>query len=342
MSNELKIQALQWYVRMRSSDVSSDERQAYDNWLLEDETHKEVYNAIEREWQELDNLESWAVEEMRLLEDRIIPAKRKRNFLIGFSGLTIAAVTVAIIFVLSPFILQTQIHQYETAKGEQRKIVLEDGSRIHLNSASSVTVQFNSEAREIDLLEGEGLFDVAHERKRPFVVRVRDSKIVAVGTSFSVYYKNDEIAVTVLEGRIAIMPADKTTEMANMGDTPDSKKASVLLEPDRQARVNEKGQVADVKIVDADKLTAWNRGLIVLDGKPLREVAEEMSRYIVGQVQVASGVPDYPVTGVIKIRDQETMLQLLSEVVPVTPVRQSSQLTMLYPSPKEPEFGNSD
>ena len=50
---------------------------------------------------------------------------------------------------------------------------------------------------------------------------------------------------------------------------------------------------------------------------------------IVGNIRVATDVPDCPVTGVIKIREQETMLQLLSEVVRATPVRQSSQVTML-------------
>jgi len=237
---------------------------------------------------------------------------------------------------------QVEIYKYETMKGEQRKIVLEDGSRIHLNSTSSINVKFTAQEREINMLEGEGLFDVAHERNRPFVVRVRDTKIVAVGTYFSVYYKKDQIAVTVLEGRVAIMPADTPTGKVDTDIISESDKTRVLLESNRRAYVNEKGQVKDVEVVDADKLTAWKRGLIILDNTPLREAAEEISRYIVGEVRVASNVPDFPVTGVIKIRDQETMLQLLSEVVPVTPVRQSSQLTMLYLSPTEPGSDNTN
>ena len=86
--------------------------------------------------------------------------------------------------------------------------------------------------------------------------------------------------------------------------------------------------------VNAAEVTAWDRGLLVLDGMPLRQVAKELSRYISGDVEVAVDVPDHPVTGVIKISDSETMLRFLSEVVPVRPVKRSSQITVLYAAKK--------
>ncbi len=342
VSKDVKNQALQWYVRMRSPDVLDEERQNHSNWLSQDAAHQEVYAAIEKEWQELDNLESWAIAEMRQLEERIVSSKRNRNILFGLAGMAATALAATVLFVMLPMVNQVETHKYETMKGEQRKIVMEDGSRIHLNSASSISVRFTADAREINLLQGEGLFDVAHVRGRPFVVQVQGSKIVAVGTRFNVCYRKGEIAVTVLEGRVAIVTADMPIEAIKEGATLDLNKTGVLLEPDRQALMTVQGEVTNVKVVDAEKLTAWNRGLLILDGMPLREVAEELTRYIIGNIRVASNVPDYPVTGVIKIRDQETMLQLLSEVVPIVPIRQSSKVTVLYSSAKETEYGNSD
>lgn len=327
--------AIQWYIRMRSPDVLNEEQQAHEDWLSQSVANKEAYEAIEREWQDLDPLSSWAIHEMRALEDHISPPRNNRYFLFGITSLVTAALVALVIYIYLPLVNQPEIHHYETMKGEQRKIVLEDGSLIHLNSASSLDVQYTSEVREINMLRGEGLFAVANERSRPFVVKVHESKIVAVGTRFSVYYKKNEVAVTVLEGRIAIMAENKNKEFSSTSAEINLTNSSILLESDRQARVNKQGHVSDVHIVDAEKITAWNRGLIIFDNTPLREVAEEISRYIVGQIQVAHDVPNYPVTGVIKIRDQETMLHLLSEVVAVTPVKQSSQLTMLYPSTKE-------
>ena len=341
MSNELKNKALRWYVRMRSPDADDDERQAFESWLMENTMHKEAYNAIEREWQELDDLDSWAKSELHILEKHMVQDENKHNNLFRVTGLAIATAMALVLLAYILVINQPEVHEYKTEKGEQLKLVLEDGSRIHLNSASSIDVRFNSEAREIHIFEGEGLFDVAPERNRPFVVTVGKSKIVAVGTSFSVYYKKGEFDVTVLEGRVAIVPADMKPEKMATTSLIEIDHASLLLEPDQQAYVNKQGQIAEVKIVDADNITAWNRGLIVFDGTPLRTVVKELSRYTIAQIRVADNVPDHPVTGVIKIRDQETMLKLLAEVIPVTPVKQSSQLVLLYPSHKELNFGNS-
>lgn len=324
--------ASQWFIRLRSEDLSEADRQDYVNWLAEHESHAEAYKIVETEWKELQDLESWAADEISQLETQIVPPRRNWNILHLFSGIAVTAVVATLTFMFVSPLSKYDVQDYKTMKGEQRKIVLEDGSRVHLNSSSSMTVKFSNEVREINLQDGEGLFDVAHERNRPFIVKVRDNKIVAVGTSFSVHYKQEEISVTVLEGRVAIVPVEEPIENVAADSGVNRGASGVLVEPDQQAKVSKEGVVASLKTVNAENVTAWNRGLLILDNTPLREVAEEISRYIVGTVQVAKNVPDHPVTGVIKITDQETMFQLLSEVVPITPVRQSTQLTMLYSS----------
>lgn len=348
VTSELNKQAIEWFSRMRAHDVSAAERRRHAEWLAQDKAHQEAYRALDNEWRELDELASWADEELGRLQTKfsseadVKTGKRNWWAIFGLSGLASSAVAALVIFLVIPLV--TQVDRYETLQGEQRKVVLQDGSSLHLNSSSSLEVQFTDEAREIVLLKGEALFDVAHESNRPFIVRARDSKFVAVGTSFSVYYKNGDIDVTVVEGLVAILPAKAPPkslikqEQQSGKDEPNRKaleklvETGILLNADHQATVNAQGEVEALKEVDATKLTAWNRGLLVLDGMPLRQVAEEISRYIPGEVRVATGVPDYPVTGVIKIRDRDTMLDLLSQVVPVTAVKQSVQVALLYSS----------
>ena len=332
LTNELKNIASQWFVRLRSEECSESDRENYANWLKEDECHAEAYKIVETEWRELQELESWAAAEISQLEPQMVPHKRNWNIFYLFSSIAATAAIATLAFVFVSPLYKHDIQEYQTMKGEQRKIVLQDGSRVHLNSSSSMMVKFNNEVREINLQSGEGLFDVAHERNRPFIVKVRDNKIVAVGTSFNVHYKRDEISVTVLEGRVAIVPVEEPIDKVASNSSVDVEVSGVLVKPDQQVKVSRKGVVSALETVNAENITAWNRGLLILDNTPLREVAEEISRYIVGTVQVANNVPDHPVTGVIKITDQETMFQLLSEVVPITPVRQSTQLTMLYSS----------
>lgn len=62
-------------------------------------------------------------------------------------------------------------------------------------------------------------------------------------------------------------------------------------------------------------------------------MAREISRYTLGEVRVADGVPDDPVTGIVHIRNRETMVGYLVEVVPVTPVNSGAGVTVLRAKP---------
>jgi transmembrane sensor len=363
MKDELKTNAIEWFTRLRADDAGSDDQRRHQAWLAEDPAHKAAYESVQREWQTLDELNPWAAAELRRLEEKHGPQQpqyraggtaRRRNWLVAFGLSTCAAAALALVVI--PLINPPGV--YQTLEGEQRKLVLEDGSRAHLNSATKLQVRYNRDEREIVLLKGEALFDVVKDPSRPFSVKARESKVVAIGTTFSVYYNSGDIDVTVVQGQVAILPVQTpASRVIQQGDTQLSsagtrqeddtgtppapiRKTGVLLKANQQIRVNEQGEVGEPKAVDAAKLTSWERGMLVLDGMPLRQVAREISRYVPGDVQVASDVPDYPVTGVIEIRDQDTMLRLLSQVVPITAVRQSPQMTLLYAAANTAEDGN--
>lgn len=222
-------------------------------------------------------------------------------------------------------------------------MTLEDGSRLHLNTASAVAVSFESELRQVTLSKGEGVFDVEHDSKRPFVVRAGASNIIALGTRFSVHYKDlKEVEITVLEGRVAVVPTEvppssviaqfSNAEVA-LADDQQSLSGSLILGPNQQVIVSVAGRVEQVAEVNAANETAWLEGKLVFDGTPLRTVAAELSRYVPGQIRVANDVLEHPVTGIIQIRNTETMLNLLSLLIPVTPVKQSASVTVLHAVP---------
>ena len=207
--NEVNSKAISWFVRMLSTDVSDSERKDHEEWLSTDILHRTAYDEVQRECSGLEDLNSWARAELTVLKESVVPPKKGWRFLPGFTGIAGAAMAIAAVLVVFPFLSSNGVHEYHTMEGEQRNIGLEDGSRINLNSASSIVVKFTREKREINLLRGEGLFDVAHEPNRPFVVIVGDRKIVAIGTTFNIYYKKNEIDITVLEGRVAVVPEDR-------------------------------------------------------------------------------------------------------------------------------------
>lgn len=347
MTDKLTDEAVAWFTRLRSSDVSSDDRKVYQEWLIADESHQKAYQTVAREWAGLDNLDDWARSELLQLNLKatLVQRRRKSLWVTGFA----TAATLVVAVALLP-LWQEGPGRYETVKGEQREISLADGSRLNLNTAAAVEVQFDADVRQLTLTQGEGVFDVEHDSRRPFVVLAGKNKVIALGTRFSVKHLNGgDIQITVLDGRVAVVPIEQSVQRAVKRFSEKSssmKKAtditqldSLLLEADQQTRVSVDGQFSSLLKVSAASETAWLEGKLIFDNTPLREVVEELSRYVPGQVHVDQGVPDHPVTGIIYIRSEETMLELLSQVVPVTPVKQSASLTVLYATTALPNRG---
>ncbi|MEH3160166.1 MAG: FecR domain-containing protein [Sphingomonas taxi] len=65
-------------------------------------------------------------------------------------------------------------------------IRLDDGSTVTLGAQTVLTVGFTRERRQLALERGEALFEVAHDRSRPFVVQTPFGAVTAVGTAFDV------------------------------------------------------------------------------------------------------------------------------------------------------------
>ena len=337
-------QAVQWFVKLRSPAVSSADRHAHAEWLEADARHRRLHDQIAKEWADLDVLSDWAVAEVGQLN---LLAKTSAWRRASFWGLGLAA-AVAVAIGLLPWLFsqplpsEPQQVRYQTATAEQRQVVLKDGSRMHLNTASLVDVRFSVQVREVLLANGEAMFDVKQDSARPFLVRTGGLDVRALGTRFAVRnLAREGIEVTVLEGRVAVAPSRQAADAPAAPLVQDGQDGlpgrsglgAVILRPDQQLRIPPGEPVGVPKEVDAAKEAAWLQGNLVFEAAPLREVVGEMSRYMPGRIRIAEDVPDHPVTGIIQIRNPDAMVELLSQVVPITPVKESAEVTVLYASP---------
>ena len=334
-------QAVQWFVKLRSPAVSSADRHAHAEWLEADARHRRLHDQITKEWADLDGLSGWAVAEIGQINLLAKPSAWRRA---GFLGLGLAAAAAVAIGVL-PWLFSQPLPpeppqvRYQTATAEQRQVVLKDGSRMHLNTASLVDVRFSAQVREVILANGEAMFDVRQDSARPFLVRTGGVDLRALGTRFAVRNLAQEgIEVTVLEGRVAVAPSRQAADATAVPIVQDglpglTGRGAIILRPDQQLRIPPGGPIGVPKEVEAAKEAAWLQGNLVFEAAPLREVVREMSRYMPGRIRVAEEVPDHPVTGIIQIRNSDAMLELLSQVVPVTPVKESAEVTVLYADP---------
>lgn len=110
----------------------------------------------------------------------------------------------------------------QTTLGEQKKIVLSDGSVIFLNGGATVQIPKNMAALDhrIIKLSGEAFFDVASDSSRPFFVITRDFSIRVLGTSFNVDTELEQ-SVTVHEGKVQVMQIDEKNVTKNLRELPD-------------------------------------------------------------------------------------------------------------------------
>ena len=332
MKDPINAQAVSWFTRLRAPDVTSADRHEFNQWLAADIEHELAYARIEQEWRDVGALESWARDELSQLN--LASANRtRRSRAMWVTGLaTTASLLLAVIWWQGIGPAGTPVMTITTAKTEQRKLALDDGSRLHINTASDLEVRYTPSVREVIVKRGESIFDVDHDAARPFVVRAGAHSVIAVGTRFAVRRGGDsEWAVTVIEGRVAVVPGipkDFTAILAQ--SVPLAGKDGVILDANEQVDIDSSGQIKAEQPTDAEAATAWQQGMLKFHNTPLRVAAREISRYTHSEVQVAEGVPDYPVTGIIHIRNRESMVSLLGEVVPVTPVNNAAGVTILY------------
>jgi transmembrane sensor len=161
---------------------------------------------------------------------------------------------------------------YRTAHGEQSERILPDGSVLHLNTDSQVTVHYSRRERVVDLDRGEALFQVAHEGERGFRVAAGNAQVLDVGTQFDIYRRPDAVLVTVVEGSVVVYTGLPSP-------TPTIPLPPTVLRVDAGHQVEVRDQVGLPRAVDARAAVAWLKRQIVFENQPLGEVADEFNRY---------------------------------------------------------------
>jgi transmembrane sensor len=179
----------------------------------------------------------------------------------SITGWAIAAVLLLAVGVaLVPrAINELHTQKYTTATGEQRRIVLADGSTIDLNTRSEVRVHLTDTARKVDLRAGEAYFSVAKDPVRPFTVSSGDTVVRAVGTRFNVYRQDSQTTVTVIEGSVVVADG----EMLNAGHRAEVAAKHITQKP--------------VAVPERD--IAWRERRLIFEDRTIADVVAEFNRY---------------------------------------------------------------
>jgi len=152
-------------------------------------------------------------------------------------------------------------------RGGEYTMELNDGTEVWFNSETEMRfpVNFIGITREVELLNGEAYFKVAHNAQKPFIVHTYKGDIEVLGTSFNVSaYRDDAfMATTLVEGRVKVR----------------SQKKSVIIEPGTQAVVTMDDGSIVTKEVDAALYTSWVNGVFEYENATLEYICQKLGRW---------------------------------------------------------------
>lgn len=288
--------AAEWRVRL-DDDASVENRTGFERWLSADAGHVAAFQRVDALWAGL------SVAAPRYRARRRV---RQGGAVLGF-GLAIFGATL---FLRDP--------AYQTGRGERETVVLEDGSRLTLNTDSRVVIDYDQDVRHVSLTRGEVFFDVAHNAQRPFIVRVNDESVRVLGTSFVVRRDGPDMQVALVSGSVVVAEGGDAGLAA----------APVTLVPGERVR-HEGERAAVIDRPKLDNLLAWRRGELVLDRTVVASAVSEMNRYSHLRIIVADPTAARArITGVFKTGETEAFARTLARLYGLKIERRSDALVL--------------
>jgi transmembrane sensor len=216
------------------------------------------------------------------------------------------------------------VQRYVTGIGEQRAVTLADGSTMALNTGSVVEVAYNPARRDIRLLKGQALFQVAHNTARPFVVTAGDRKVTAVGTRFDVRLDGQAVKVVLVEGRVKVEPLHPS--------------GVARLAPVIAARTLDAGEEllaapdtrVEITSADTEQATSWRQGQVIFRDNTIAEAVAEMNRYSDTQLVIDDPrIAGLKISGVFGVTREENFLAALTSFYPIEADKRSPRVTAL-------------
>lgn len=334
MNVQIGEEAADWFVEFRSGDLELEKRRAFAGWLRASPEHVRAYLEIAAIWNEgtrLDPQRRYGVEELVALA-RVAPGviplvttvlpRAVSNIPKGRSPARwrFFAAAASLLIAVAALLTWNGMYRgvYTTEVGEQRSLVLDDGSTVQLNSRSRMRVLYSEAAREVTLLDGQALFQVAKDARRPFVVRSDGAEIRAVGTQFDVNQRQAGTTVTVLEGRVKVTALGSEVGQApavpaESGAQGARGRGGVLLAAGQQAIV-QRGARPLLASANLEVATAWTRRQLVFESATLGEVAEEFNRYNKSQIVLQDPqIVDFHISGVFSSSDPGALVRFLRQ-----------------------------
>lgn len=303
MTSKINTDACDWIAKLHGGEPTEDELAELRAWMAERPEHKAELRRMATLWGDLNVLTELAVP---------TPAARPRRFSWRMQRYA-AGAAVLMISLLGTLVWwqQQELGMHTTTVGEQRDIELNDGSSVLLNTDSRIRVEYSDDLREIYLVRGEALFDVASDSERPFQVYAGNGLVHALGTRFAVRLKRSNVEVTVTEGAVNVVKAGTPVAVVNNAEH----SASIVAAGQSAIFDQALASVTSITVIEQPELArklAWQHGQLRFAGDRLEVVVDEVSRYTSLSIVILDAkLRDQRIGAVFDAGDTQRMLNTL-------------------------------
>lgn len=305
--------AAEWAVRLHAGALNEQEQAELRHWIASDSRHEAALRFAEQTWAALGEAHKDDAVHRQRPAAAALPqrrAKRRRPWQRA-AAVALVVLVAGIGWVRGPDVLLHLQADYITQKGEVRTVHLADGSKVELDSASAIRLDYDGVQRRVSVIQGSAIFDVAPmvgQETRPFVVQSAGGQTRALGTRFVVEREDDDQAwVGVLQHSVAV---SLQASAKGPGDR--------VLKEGQAARYSLQEGIVPLDQLDVERATSWRRGVLIFDRQPLAKVVEQLNRYRPGRVVVAdSDLGNREVSGVFRLDMLDTALGTLTQELQV-------------------------
>ncbi len=298
-------QAAEWFALLRSGDASEIDRENWQRWLAQHVSHQKAWGFVEAISQRFDPVQSEnskhaAVKAFQTAHSKLIKRRQVLNGIAIVVGSGLLG-WLGARHQLMPDSVLAWAADYRTSIGEVREIAMVDGTRIWLNTASALNVDYQPSLRRLHLLEGEILIQTAADSIRPFVVDSEHGRMRALGTRFTVRQIDDATYLSVFEGAVEVRP--QGTDLIR------------IIRAGQQIRFTETFISENMPVEGARE--AWSKHILLAEDMSLQDVIKELNRYHHGYMSVSSEVGELRVLGGYPLHDRDKVLAMLEGVLPI-------------------------
>jgi transmembrane sensor len=219
---------------------------------------------------------------------------------------------------------------YKTQAGEWRPLRFEDGSFVRLSEQSEIRVSFSKNRRQIELVRGEALFDVARDERRPLFVKSGTAEIQALGTRFDVTRRGGPTRVDVVDGSVRVnVISDASPPWLG---SPTGAEASTHQEFNEHTRVLKKNEGATVEgqvIIPSDeadvrRIVDEQSYALDYDRQRLSIVAAQFNTYNRRQLRIADrAAGEKRISGTYRADHPEGLVLAILDMYPDLTVRET-------------------